>query len=249
MIQITHIPRAPALARFFLALLVMLVALAGPVRVAAQSTAPDVVCLGATKHYWVTDNPGSTYEWTIEGVTQPSTTFEIYITWNTLGDFTLTVKETTAQNCPGQIRSLPVHVFNDPPGFIVPELATGYCVEDIHQATYNPGGTYYVNDISPPRPDYYLLTQGNTLLDITGITDDCPGQLTISWVIHFANGPPPPDLTGTGQISLAIPPEGIQFPVGNNVITWTVTDAAGSTTVHSVTFVVLPRPDIGDIPP
>ncbi len=121
-------------------------------------------------------------------------------------------------------------------------------MEDITAAVYNPGGTYYGTDLSPPRPDYYILAFGSTLLDYTTVTNSCPGDLTISWVIDFA-GATPPDLTGTGQISAAIPAGGIQFPLGNNVITWTVTDVAGNTTVYSVTLVVLPRPEIGDIPP
>jgi len=248
--HITHIPRESAKHRLILSLLMLLMALAGAFRVSGQSGLPDTVCAGVTKPYWVTYTPGSAYNWLLDGVPQiPTiTTDTVFITWSTTGDFLLTVQEITAENCPGTVRSLQVHVKNDPPAFVPPLLAPGYCMEDITTAVYNPGGTYYVNDLVPPRPDYYLLAEGSTLLDITGISDDCPGALTISWVIDFA-GALPPDLVGTGQISASIPPGGIQFPLGNNVITYTLTDAAGSSTVHSVTLVVLPRPEIGDIPP
>jgi hypothetical protein len=232
-------------------LLMLLMVLFSARRAAGETTMSDTVCVGTTKPYWVNPVPGSTYLWKLDGVTQTPTitTDSVIISWNTLGDFELTVQEKSIDNCFGDVKLLKVHVKNDPPTFIPPVLSSGYCVEDITVAEYDPAGSYDdKTDLIPPRPDYYLLPFESTLLDITGISDDCPGTLTISWVIDF-EGVSPPDLTGNGQISDAIPPGGIQFPVGTNVITWTVTDAAGSTTVHSVTLVVLPRPDIGDIPP
>lgn len=129
---------------------------------------------------------------------------------------------------------------NQPPTFIPPTLATGYCVEGFLQATYNPGGTYYVNDLTPARRDYYILTAGNTLLDLTNITDNCPGPITIAWSIDFGNNASI-DLSGTDQISLATP---INFPLGDNLITWSVTDANGNSTTATIILKVVPRPDI-----
>ena len=240
-----NIPRTYAATRFALLLFVLCMALFSTLSAAGQTTMPDTVCPGTTKPYWVTPSPGSTYRWELGGVVQPETTNEIFMTWNTLGNFILTVQETAPDNCQGEIKSLAVVVKNNPPAFIVPLLATGYCVENIASAVYNPSGTYYVDDLFPPRPDHFLVPPGSTLLDISGMADDCPGPLTISWVIDFA-GASPPDLTGTGQISLSTP---IQFPIGNNLITWTVTDAFGSFTVKSVVLTVFPRPEIGDISP
>ena len=78
-------------------------------RVAAQIAMPDTVCAGATKTYSVnTVNPpvGSTYTWTINGVTQGATTNAITITWNVSpGTYTLTVQETSSGGCPGDIQS------------------------------------------------------------------------------------------------------------------------------------------------
>lgn len=245
-----HIPKFIARAGPILRVVVMLLGLAGAFRASGQSTDPDTVCLGETKSYWTDSvaNPGATYTWRIDGAVQQNGPVNLFQwTWSALGDFTVSVRVTSADNCAGPWMNLPVHVFNGPPVFAVPPLATGYCVEDISSAVYNPGGTYYVDDLVPPRPDYYLLMPGETLLDINP-TDDCPGVLTITWEIDFPS-PPSPDLTGTGQISATMPPGGIRFPVGTSTITWTVTDAGGLSTTHSASFVVLPRPDIGDIPP
>lgn len=247
--QSTHIPRTPATTGLVVPLLALLMVLLGAPMAAGQTTMPDTVCLGATESYWVNTVPGSTYLWKLDGVLQTpvTTTDTVYIDWNTLGDYILTVQEISADNCPGDVKSLQVHVQHDPPTFVQPVLASGYCMEDIAAAVYNPLGTYYVNDLTPPRPDHYLLPQGSTMLNYTTIMNGCPDLLVVSWVIDFAGATP--DLTGNGQISASIPPGGIQFPLGNNVITWTVTDVAGITTIYTVTLVVLPRPDIGDIPP
>lgn len=215
-----------------------------------QTSAPDTVCLGSTKNYWVNPTPGSTYQWRLDGILQPGSSNSISITWNTLGDFMLTVVETSGDLCPGDTIALPVHVKNEPPDFNVPPLENGYCVENISEAIYNPAGSYpNKTDLIPPRPDYYLVTYGSTMLDITGITDDCTLNPDISWIIDFAGPAPPDNLAGTGQISAAIPPEGIRFPVGDNVITWTVTDGGGLSVTKTVHLIVFPRPEIGDIPP
>jgi hypothetical protein len=127
-----------------------------------------------------------------------------------------------------------------PPAFTLPVLSSGYCVEGFLQAVYNPGGIYYVNDLTPPRRDYYTVVAGSTLLDLSGISDNCPGPVTIAWAIDFGNNGIT-DLSGTGQISLSTP---IDFPLGDNLITWTVTDANGNSTIATSIFKVLPRPDI-----
>jgi hypothetical protein len=224
-------------------ILLLLLLLLGGVRGFGQTTDPDTVCLGTTKPYWVTLSPGSTYNWWISNVLQPTTNDTIVVTWTTLGNDTLKVQEISADNCLGDIRSLPVYVKNDPPMFNVPELDSGYCVENISAAVYT-GNKYNEGDLVPPRPDWYQLPLGSTMLDIYP-ADDCPGELTISWMIFFRYPESAlPNLSGTGQISAATP---IQFPVGDNFITWTVTDVAGQTTTKSVHLIVLPRPEIGDI--
>ncbi|WP_133054624.1 hypothetical protein, partial [Niastella populi] len=73
---------------------------------------PDHVCIGTTKKYSVNDlGVPSTYTWKIDGVTQPTTTNEITITWNTVGQFVITVQERSADGCEGEIQSGIVYVY------------------------------------------------------------------------------------------------------------------------------------------
>jgi gliding motility-associated-like protein len=73
---------------------------------------PDSVCVGATKRYYVNDaTVPSTYVWKINGITQTATTYEIFITWNTAGVFTLTVQEENANGCKGLPEQGVVNVF------------------------------------------------------------------------------------------------------------------------------------------
>ena len=72
---------------------------------AQPSTAdPDHACLNSTEDYWVTDTPGSTYNWVLSGggtIIQGQGSSAIRINWTTTGTFTLTVTETLAStsNC------------------------------------------------------------------------------------------------------------------------------------------------------
>jgi hypothetical protein len=132
---------------------------------------------------------------------------------------------------------------NQPPEYILP-ADTVHCVEDIIDAVYNPDGVYPINDLTYPRPDYFLLLEGDTRLDILGIWDNCTpyDDLVITWEFDFGNDGDI-DLSGNGLISEA-PPEYI--PVGTNKLTYTVTDAFGNFTTRSFIVLVHPRPDIID---
>lgn len=77
----------------------------------AQSTQSDVVSMGTTKNYYVNATPGSKYTWKInEESPLASTTNSVDITWTTPGIYTLTVQETTKDNCVGTVRYLQVTV-------------------------------------------------------------------------------------------------------------------------------------------
>src|SRR6476659_3418974 len=82
---------------------------------AAQvSSMPDNVCVGTTKTYQVNDpSIPSTYTWTIDGVTQSSTTNKLTVTWTTPGTYLITVQEHTAAGCDGDLQS--GYVFVHPP--------------------------------------------------------------------------------------------------------------------------------------
>lgn len=71
---------------------------------AAQLAMPDSVCIGSAKHYYVDPNPepGSTYNWKIDSITQvSSTTNAIDITWNNTGTYLLEVQEQSGNGCLG----------------------------------------------------------------------------------------------------------------------------------------------------
>lgn len=136
-------------------------------------------------------------------------------------------------------------VINDliPPTFSMP-ADTIYCVEDLINALYNPVGVYPIDDLTYPRPDYYLHLPGNTVLDLIDLDDNCtpPWDLLITWEFDFGyNGNI--DMVGSGQLSLPPP---IYFPVGTNMLYFTVTDACGNSTTLPLTLIVEPRPDIQD---
>jgi hypothetical protein len=143
----------------------------------------------------------------------------------------------------GQAEDLFIITDITPPTFSLP-ADTIYCVEDIINALYNPIGIYPIDDLTYPRPDYYLHLPGNTVLDIVDLADNCsdPEDLLIEWEIDFGhNGTI--DMTGTGQLS---EPPPIYFPLGINAIHFTVTDECGNATTQTLVIVVRPRPDIQD---
>ena len=107
----------------------------------AQVAMPDSVCIGTTRKYHV-NNPGvpSTYTWTINGITQSTTSNEITITWNTPGVFQLTVTEHANNGCDGDPRSGLVYVSGPP----VADAGRDFTICYGTTATLNgSGGTIY----------------------------------------------------------------------------------------------------------
>ncbi|MBK7213576.1 MAG: PKD domain-containing protein, partial [Bacteroidales bacterium] len=86
-------------------ILILCIALLGGLRAAAQIAMPDTVCIGATKHYWVNGSAGSTYTWAINGIPVSGSTNEIYQSWLVVGNYTLTVQETSSTGCIGPVMS------------------------------------------------------------------------------------------------------------------------------------------------
>ena len=135
---------------------------------------------------------------------------------------------------------------NQPPTFIAPAAITE-CVESLFTAIYN-GATM---DINPGRPDYFTLEAGNTLLDLTGLSDNCcaSGTLQISWRIDF-NGGAPASITGTGQPSsygspIQFPGDGTTFLNLTHTITYWVTDCNGNFSSTRTTIITIkPRPNV-----
>lgn len=191
-----------------------------------------------------TVNAGSpvTWSWAMTGATTagPGSGAINDYTFNT-GVTTITWTATNGSGTDVCLQTITV-IDNEPPVFNLPVLASGYCVEGFSSAIYHPGGAYYVDDLAPDRRDYYILTTGNILLNLTGIADNCPGTISIAWILDFGNNGST-DLSGTGQVSVYTP---IDFPLGDNLIRWTVTDASGNSSTGSLVLTVIPRPDIID---
>jgi hypothetical protein len=130
-----------------------------------------------------------------------------------------------------------------PPTFTLPTLAAGYCPADIIQAVFS--GLPYPNDLTYLRPDYFLFGAGFTMLNLTNLADNCTlAANPISWTIDFGNNGSV-ELSGIGQLNLYGTP--IEFPVGDNKITFTVSDSSltapvGNPAIKSVILTVIPRP-------
>jgi gliding motility-associated-like protein len=106
-----------------------------------QLPMPDSLCVGATKKYSVNDaTVPSTYTWKINGITQPATVHEIFVTWNTIGVYTISVQEENANGCKGQIEQGVVYVFPIPLANAGPDAI--YCFESTPRLNGS-GGTKY----------------------------------------------------------------------------------------------------------
>ena len=82
------------------------------INMTAQMAMPDTVCVGTSKTYSVNDpSVPSTYSWKIDGVMQSATANTFGITWNTRGNFLLTVQEHSSSGCDGNIQSGYVYVY------------------------------------------------------------------------------------------------------------------------------------------
>jgi hypothetical protein len=129
-----------------------------------------------------------------------------------------------------------------PPTFNLPLLNSGYCVEYVTLALYNPDHENTPLDITYARPDYYLFTTGSTLLDLSSVADNCALTVRpISWTIDFGNNGSI-ELSGIGQLSAYA--SDIRFPLGTSRINYTVTDAAGNVSAGFTDLLITPRPDI-----
>jgi gliding motility-associated-like protein len=94
----------------------------------AQLPMPDSVCVGSTKRYHVNDaTVPSTYVWKINGITQISTSYEIFVAWSNIGVYTITVQEENSNGCKGQIEQGVVYVFPIPIANAGPDVT--YCYE------------------------------------------------------------------------------------------------------------------------
>jgi uncharacterized repeat protein (TIGR01451 family) len=146
------------------------------------------------------------------------------------------------------------HKDNTPPTFTPPANNFDFCVEDIYEAVFNENPIDPdIDDLTYPRPDYYIFEEGFKFLNLPSFSDNCALAIVpISWSIDFGNNGSI-DLTGTGQLEDYFPPllvfpdrpvRGIKFPLGTNRIIYRVTDATGNYLEQTVFLEVVPRPII-----
>ena len=145
---------------------------------------------------------------------------------------------------------------NVKPTFDLP-TAFSECVERIHDATFYAPTV----DITPTRPEYYILEPGNISLDLTGLWDNCctTASLTVHWRIEFTDTTDPAappailhinPITGTGQLStygtpILFPGDGVTF---NNVIHkiyyWLEDCHGNKTDEQPFDVTIRPRPEV-----
>jgi hypothetical protein len=119
-------------------------------------------------------------------------------------------------------------------------------VQEIVQASY------FNNDITPVRPEYYTFHSGDTKLNLnpTSFSDNCslPANMTIHWRIDFGGLSPPPSISGIGQPSayagnILFPGDGVTFQDVAHTITYWIVDQSGNESIHyTVTITIHPRP-------
>ena len=190
-----------------------------------------------------------TYSWSIIGngsfTSGVNSQTVIVLAGNNCNTYALTVtiaKSGASSTCTQTI----VVSDNQPPTF-TPPAAISECVEGLYSAIYNSA----TMDINPGRPDYFTLGTGNTMLDLTGLSDNCcsTGSLLISWRIDFYGGVTA-SITGTGQPSaygspIQFPGDGTTFLNVTHSITYWVTDCNGNISLpQTTTITIKPRPNV-----
>jgi len=138
-------------------LFILFIVLISTVQSMAQSSQPDVVCMGTSKKYYVDATSGSSYIWKInEGSPEASTSNSVNINWTTSGVYTLTVQEKTKDNCFGPVKSLLVTVNKIPTLQLTSEIGT-------ESQTICLGGA--INKVT------YSFDGGATGITVTGLPD------------------------------------------------------------------------------
>jgi gliding motility-associated-like protein len=165
---------------------------------------PDSVCVGATKRYHVNDaTVPSTYVWKINGITQTSTAYEIFVTWNTAGIYSLTVQEENANGCKGIPEQGVVNVFALPIANAGPDVT--YCYENTPRLNGS-GGVKY--EWTPTT----FLSNPNIANPFVNVNN--PGTYTYNLSVTNAAGC---KSAGTDAVSIKILPKARIF-AGNDTL-------------------------------
>jgi len=226
---------------------------ASPITVIAPPTCsvtgPATVCPSSASNTYTVPAGMTSYAWSITGngsISGAATGQSVNVTAGPTNNspFTLSLAMTNATGCTSNCQQVIQVADNVPPTFSLPLLSAGYCVEYVSQALYNPGHENTDLDITWLRPDYYLVAAGSTLLNLGSLADNCALAVNpVAWTIDFGNNGSI-ELSGSGQLSTY--GSELQFPLGKNRISYTVTDKAGNISIQFADLVVTPRPVISN---
>jgi len=212
-------------------------------------TGPATLCPSSTGNIYTAPAGAAVYAWSItgNGTIQGLTNGEsVTVTAGGANNssFTLSLALTGSNGCTSNCQQVISVEDNVAPTFVLPLHAAEYCVEYVSQALYNPGQENTPLDITYLRPDYYLISSGSLMLNLSSVADNCALSVNpVSWTIDFGNNGSI-EFSGAGQISTY--GLEIQFPLGTNRISYTVTDLVGNVRVQFVDLIVTPRPVISN---
>ena len=205
--------------------------------------------------------PETTFHWEWTGLNSdcltitPSSGNSSPINFSILNNIPSVLTETTisivARTIQGCSTNQLVSIFSgdhSPPIFCETINSKNLCVQDIFAATSNGS-----DDITEPRPDYYLFTPHDNVFDLNPaiFSDNCniPNELIIHWQLELDQNPT--TITGIGQPSsyeTAIVIPGNDQNIVNHHITYWLEDKSGNITPVGdravVTISIRPRPPI-----
>jgi hypothetical protein len=221
----------------------------------------DLTVTGGTGPY--------TYLWTTtNGVIPAGQENQEDLTGLTSGTYHVVV--TDANSCVVEDEWTVVSEDTEPPTFTLIATTANFCVNNIITAIYNPAPTPGIipeyDDITVPRPEYYIFTAGSTQFDLdpalNNFNDNCcaDDQLIIHWRIVFSPTPNPataihelitqaPIVNQTGQPSsygeIHFPGDGVYFTDIDHYLYYQLEDCNGNYSSEQViTITISPRPNV-----
>jgi hypothetical protein len=167
-----------------------------------------------------------------------------------LGTSTITWKACNVSGCAECTQQIKVED-KEKPTFVSEPVEN--CVLKIQEATYDPS----TDDITPPRPEYWVMVAGDASLDLdpSKFADNCDlagCTPEIRWKITMADGStiPATDPYFVGQPStygtdITFPGDGINFTDVVHHITYWIVDCHGNVSdPQTQTITITPRPEI-----
>lgn len=158
----------------------------------------------------------------------------------------------------------------EPPTFNLPDTAVTHCANNIITAIYNfnptPGIIPEYDDVTEPRPEYYLFSAGSTVFNLDPVLNEfadncCVTEDSIHWRLELVPTPDPstpghepidwPDIPDqVGQPSLypgdiELPADGVYFTDVTHRLYYRLVDCNGVSSEEKILYItVSPRPNV-----